>query len=166
MRTALCKVCQVTGVLCTSCEKNLRSGRITSLDVDISVFLGKATKDKKEFDDVFLKRALYVDNYLVLIFKKGDLRIMLTQGKRIIKELEAKFGRKVYLVEDHPNFREFIEGLLYPIPVETINIIWLPDGSKETRIVLRKRLRYEKEKLVKSIVRELRGVEVKLGYVR
>jgi transcription antitermination factor NusA-like protein len=91
---------------------------------------------------------------------------MLSHGKKIIRDLEEKFGRKVYLVEDHPNFREFIEGLLYPVPVETINIIWLPDGSKETRIVLRKRLRREKERLVKSIVKELRGVDVKLGYMR
>jgi|Deesub1362B_J571_1020462.scaffolds.fasta_scaffold00004_327 transcription antitermination factor NusA-like protein len=166
MKTALCKVCQVTGVLCTSCERELRTGKITSLDVDISIYLGRAAKDKKELDTVSFKRALYIDNYLVLIFKKGDLRLMLSHGKKIIRDLEEKFGRKVYLVEDHPNFREFIEGLLYPVPVETINIIWLPDGSKETRIVLRKRLRREKERLVKSIVKELRGVDVKLGYMR
>ncbi len=166
MKTALCKVCQVTGVLCPSCERNLRSGVISQLDVEISIFLGKETRNKKEFENVQFKKALYIDNYLILIFKKGDLRIMLTHGRKIIRNLEKKFGKRVYLIEDHPNFREFVESLLYPAPVEAINIIWLPDGSKETRIVLSKRLSKEKEELVKKIIKELRGIDVKVGYIR
>lgn len=166
MKTALCKVCQMTSVLCPSCEKNLRNGLITSLDVEISVYLGRETRGRKEFENVHFKKALFLDNYLILIFKKGDLRIMLSHGRRLIKDLEKKYNKKVFLIEDHPNFREFVEGLFYPAPVEAINIIWLPDGSKETRIVLSKKISREKEELIKKIIKELRGVDVKLGYLR
>lgn len=166
MKTALCKVCQVTGVLCPSCEKRIREGEITQLDVEISVFLGKGSRDIRELENVQFKRAIFIDNHLILIFKRGDLPLMVTHGKRLIRELERRFGRKVFIVEDHPNFREFIESLLHPIPVETINIIWLPDGSKETRIMLRRRLDKQREELIKKIIRELRGIEVKVGYLR
>jgi transcription antitermination factor NusA-like protein len=73
---------------------------------------------------------------------------------------------RVYLVEDHPNFKEFVESLLYPIPIETINIVWLPGGIKETRIVLGKRIDRRREELVKKIIKVLRGVDVKVGYLR
>ena len=165
MKTVLCKVCQSTGVLCPSCERKLRSGEISKLDIEISIFLNKETRNKKEFNDVHFRKAFYVDDYLVLVFKKGDLRIMLSYGKRIIKNLERKFGKRVYLVEDHPNFREFIESLLYPAPLEAINIIWLPDGTKETRIVLSRKLNKEREELIKKIIREMKGIDVKIGYI-
>ena len=111
------------------------------------------------------KKALYIDNYLILMFKRGDLPLVLTYGKKLIREMERRFGRRVYIIEDHPNFREFVESLLYPTPVETINIIWLPDGSKETRIVVRGRLDRRREELIKKIIKELRGIEVKVGYI-
>jgi len=165
MKTSLCKVCQVTGVLCPSCEKKLREGEITKLDVEVSVFLGRYAKDVRELEDVEFKRALYIDNYLILVFKRGDLPLMLAHGKRIIRELERRFGRRVYLVEDSPDFREFVESLFYPIPVETINIVWLPDGTQETRIVLGRRIDKRREEIARKIIKELRGIDVKVGYM-
>jgi len=155
----------MTGVLCPSCERKVKSGEISKLDVEVSVFLGKYAKDIRELENVQFKKALYIDNYLILMFKRGDLPLVLSYGKKLIREMEKRFGRKVYVIEDHPNFREFVESLLYPTPVETINIIWLPDGSKETRIVVRGRLDRRREELIKKIIKELRGIEVKVGYI-
>lgn len=165
MKTPLCKVCQVTGVLCPSCENKVKSGEISKLDVEVSIFLGKYAKDIRELENVHFKKALYIDNYLVLMFKRGDLPLVLAYGRKLIREMERRFRRKIYVIEDHPNFREFVESLLYPTPVETINIIWLPDGSKETRIVVRGKLDKRREELVKKIIKELRGIEVKVGYI-
>jgi transcription antitermination factor NusA-like protein len=165
LETVLCKICQLTGVLCASCERKLKKGEISQLDVDISVFLGQRTKDKKEAEGIKFLNALYIDDYIILFFQKGDLRKFLKAGREIIDEMRKKFRAKIMLVEHHHNLREFIEGLFYPVPVTAINVIWLPDGSMETRIILGRRISKKKADIVNKITKKVKNVEVKVEYL-
>ncbi|HID05560.1 MAG TPA: transcription elongation factor, partial [Armatimonadetes bacterium] len=54
MKTPLCRVCQLTGVLCPRCEEKYKSGEVTKLDIEVSVALSRLTKDIKELEDVEL----------------------------------------------------------------------------------------------------------------
>jgi hypothetical protein len=42
-------------------------------------------------------------------------------------------------LENGVDNRKFLEDLFAPLSIMTINTIWLPDGSTETRVILGKR---------------------------
>ncbi|MFQ5712262.1 MAG: hypothetical protein ACE5GD_10875 [Candidatus Geothermarchaeales archaeon] len=165
MKTALCSICQLTGVLCSSCEEKLRRGEITQLDVDVSIFLGQKTRDVKEFEGLRFLRAHHIDKHIVLLFQRGGLSKFLKSGKKILNELNKQFRSNTILVEYHPSLREFVEGLFFPAPVTAVNLIWLPDGSKETRIILGRKLGKKKVRILKKIVQKVMGVDVKVEYL-
>ncbi len=166
METALCKICQLTGVLCRSCEKKLRNGEISQLDIDVSVFLGQKTKGRKELEDIEFLNALYIDDHIVLFFKKGDLTKLFKHGRKILDEMKRKFRAKILPVEYHHDLREFIEGLFYPTTVTAIKTIWLPDGSMETRILLGERVSKRRARIANMIAKKVKNVEVKVESIR
>jgi hypothetical protein len=42
----------------------------------------------------------------------------------------------VWFVESDSSDRRFIENLFFPRRVLSVNLVWLPDGNKLTRIIL------------------------------
>lgn len=140
MKTPLCKICKLTNSLCNNCQAKLDRGEITRLDAEVASFLGRETKSRKEMEDVEFLYATYVDDHLVPFFAEGDLPKILSNGRDILEAMEKKFRTNVLAVEHHSNLRRFIEGLFHPLPVAAVNVIWLPDGSQEARVVLEKRL--------------------------
>ena len=48
-------------------------------------------------------------------------------------------GKRIKLFERGGSLRKFLEDLFSPIPILTINTIWLPDGSEENRVILARR---------------------------
>ena len=50
--------------------------------------------------------------------------------------MEEKFRVKVFVVEQQENLRKFIEKLFYPIQVKALNMIWIPDCSVDTKVIL------------------------------
>jgi transcription antitermination factor NusA-like protein len=50
--------------------------------------------------------------------------------------MEKQFGAKVWMVESDSSDRRFIENLLFPRRVLSVNLIWLPDGNKLTRVIM------------------------------
>ncbi len=165
MHTPLCMICQLTGSLCSSCESKLTEGTISRLDVDISVHLARETKNTKELDRVRFLYALYVDDYIILFFRRGDLPKFLAHGKGILREMRNKFRTNVLAVEYHPNLREFLEGIFYPTPVTALNVIWLPDGTRETRVILGRRAHHKKIGIATKIAKKVRNVDVKVEYI-
>ena len=56
--------------------------------------------------------------------------------EEIRSEVENLFNSKVWFVESDSSDRRFIENLLFPCRVLSVNLVWLPDGNKLTRIIL------------------------------
>lgn len=162
MKTPLCKICQITGVLCPSCERKIEKGEVSPLDVKVSIFLGRRTKDIRELDEVSLLKVVSVDNSLVLLFRRGDSQKFLRYAKDVIREMEKEFRMRVIAIDYHPNLKEFIENVFHPIPIATINIIWLPDGTKETRVILERRVRSGKVEFAKKVIQKVMNVDVKV----
>lgn len=166
MRTPLCRVCQLTGVLCPSCEDKYRAGEITKLDIDVSVALSRLTKNVKELEDVELKKVLRVGNEVVLLVGERGRRKLLTHAKGAISKLEKELGARVRVIEDKPSLREFVEGVFRPVPVATVNRILLPDGSEEVRVVLARRARREDVEIASRILEAAKGLEVRVEVLR
>jgi transcription antitermination factor NusA-like protein len=64
---------------------------------------------------------------------------LLGYGGKIIKALGEETGKSVRILEHGVDDRKFLEDLFTPLSILTINTIWLPDGTTETRVILKKR---------------------------
>lgn len=65
--------------------------------------------------------------------------------------MNKAFHKDIWIVESDSNDRRFLDNLFHPIKLETVNFVWLPDGSKLTRVVLEKNIKGVDEKRLKTI---------------
>ena len=165
MRLPICLADAKIGVLCPRCESRLDKGEISKVDVEVSFMLVKAAKFIPDLDNITLLRAYEIDDELMLVLGSGDVRKLLSNPEAL-KKLKEVVGRKLWITEEGDE-RRFIEYLLYPLRVLTLNTVWLPDGSKMTRVIVSGRP-YSKSPVdlekVKKIIREIKGVELEIKF--
>lgn len=166
MKTPLCRVCQLTGVLCPRCEEKYRAGEVTKLDIEVSVALSRLTKNIKELEDVELKRAIRVGREVILLVSERGRRKLLTHGRGALSKLEEELKATVRIIEDKASLRDFVESVFKPVPVATVNRILLPDGSEEVRVVLARRARREDVEVASRILEAAKGLEVRVEVLR
>ncbi|MCP8316415.1 MAG: hypothetical protein H3Z51_06085, partial [archaeon] len=135
MKTPICSFCAKTGILCPKCEAKLRGGHISKADVEASVQLTKLAEKLPELNKITLIRAFDIDGEYVLVLKAGDLAT-LRREPQTIKKIESELQRKVWYIEGEASDRKMLEDLFYPIKIVTVNMVWLPDGSKLTKAII------------------------------
>ncbi|MCP8318299.1 MAG: hypothetical protein L6N95_00535 [Candidatus Methylarchaceae archaeon HK01B] len=168
MRTPICTFCARTGVLCPKCEAKLRSEHISKADVEISVRLSKLAESLPELDKVTLIRAFDIGGDYILVIKAGGPHI-LRRSPQTMKMIESELQGKVWLIEGNATDRRMLEDLFYPVRIATVNVVWLPDGSKLTKAVISGR---KTEKIpidieqVKRVAKEVRGIELLVEFER
>lgn len=133
------------------CENKLESGQITSSDVDGSMILTKLAQRSSEIDKMTLLGSKEIDDEVILIFKISDVRAI-RSNKKLFDLIQQSFKKNVWIVESDSNDRRFLENLFYPVGIDNINFIWLPDGKKLTRVLIDiKKIKIIKEKTLESI---------------
>ncbi len=135
LKTPICLFDAKTGVLCAKCEDRLRSQDLTPDEVHASILLTRLAQRYPNIDKITLVTAFKVENDFVLVVRGSDLQIIRAR-EGIRAELEMLFGTRVWIVESDSSDRRFIENLLSPRRVLSLNLIWLPDGNKLTRAIL------------------------------
>jgi len=106
------------------------------------------------------------DRILVILVDKGDVPRLLSHGGKIVKAIGEKTGKTIRVLEHGVAERKFLEDLFVPLSILTINKIWLPDGTTETRVIL-KRERHKRipnVKASKQIAQELRGITLRVEF--
>lgn len=139
MKTVLCSFCLKSGILCQKCSARVKSGEITELDLRIARFLLSLEEKYPSLQNVCFHRAFDVDKTLALVVGTGDVPRLLGHGGKIMKALGEETGRSIRVLEQGVDDRKFLEDLFAPLNILTINTIWLPDGTTETRVILRRR---------------------------
>ena len=124
-----------TGVLCGKCEGRLRSHDLTKDEVEASVLLTKLAQRDSEVDKFSLMTEFKVEDDFVLVLRGADL-MSIRSHEEIRSEVENLFNSKVWFVESDSSDRRFIENILFPRRVLSVNLVWLPDCNKLTRIIL------------------------------
>ena len=133
------------------CENKLESGQITSSDVDGSMILTKLAQRNSEIDKMTLLGSKEIKDEVILIFKSSDVRAI-RSNKKLFDLIQQSFKKNVWIVESDSNDRRFLENLFYPVGIDNINFIWLPDGKKLTRVLIdKKKIKIIKEKTLESI---------------
>jgi len=158
----ICAFDAKTGILCAKCQAKLSAGQISNSDIQASKALVKLSDSIQEINKMTLIKSYEVDGNYVLEMEPADVAV--ARAKPEIKQkLEEGLKAKAWLIPTSNSDRRFLEELFYPIRILTVNTVWLPDGSKLTKVILPgrrpERLRAEIEAL-KKIVKQVRGIEL------
>lgn len=135
MKLPICSFDAKTGVLCPICEEKLAKGLISKTDVEVSMKLVKLAPDHPSLDKITLKRAIDLGNAMVLVVGSSDLARL--RGERgLYTALRKSLGKRVWAVEEDASDRRLLEELVYPAKIASMNVIWLPDGTKLTKAII------------------------------
>jgi transcription antitermination factor NusA-like protein len=166
LKTPICSFDAKTGVLCGRCEERLRSNDLTKDEVYASLTLTKLTQRHPEVDKFSLVTAFKVDDDFVLVLKGTDL-LIIRSHRDIRVDIEAIFNARVWFVESESSERRFVENLLYPWRVLSVNLVWLPDGKKLTRVILEaKKISNSKDDVpkIQRIAKKIKDIELLVEY--
>lgn len=136
VKTILDAFCVKSGILCQQCEEKVRKGQVTDLDLKVIRMLSELEKDYSVLEDVSFYKAVEVDSTLAILVDKRDMGRVLSYGGKLIKSLGEKTGRKIKVLARGGDARQFLEELFSPFSILTINTIWIPDGTTETKVIL------------------------------
>jgi len=135
----LCSFCLKSGILCQKCLARVKSGEISESDLRVARLLLSLEGKFPSLQNVYFCKSVEAGKTLALIVGVGDVPRILGYGGKIIRALEDETGKRVRVLETGVDDRKFLEDLFAPLSIMTINTIWLPDGTTETRVILRKR---------------------------
>jgi transcription antitermination factor NusA-like protein len=137
MLTKICAVDLKSGILCPKCEEKVRSGEVSQLDLKVAKVLLDLENKYPALQTVYFHKAIESGDNLVILVDRGDVSKILSYGGRILREISEKTGkRRVRILAYNDEPRRFLEYLFAPASILTINKIWLPDGSEETKVVI------------------------------
>jgi transcription antitermination factor NusA-like protein len=139
MKTELCSFCLKSGILCQKCSAKVKAGEITDLDLKVARLLLSLEGKYPSLQNVTFHKAVSVGKTLAVIVGHGDLPRLLGYGGKIIKALGEETRKSVRVLEYGVDDRKFLEDLFMPLSILTINTIWLPDGTTETRVILKRK---------------------------
>lgn len=154
-------------MLCQKCLARVKSGEISELDLKIARLLLSLEEKYPSLQNVYFHKAVDVNNTLALVVGRGDVPRLLGYGGKIIKALGTEVGRAVRVLEYGADDRKFLEDLFAPLSIVAINTIWLPDGTTETRAILRKKRGRRSPfnvKALKEIARKVRNMTLRVEF--
>lgn len=167
MKTVLCSFCLKSGILCQKCSAKVKSGEVSELDLKIARLLLSLEDRYPSLQNVYFHEAVDVDSTLAIVVGQGDVARLLGYGGKIVKALGEKTGKSIRVLEYGVDDRKFLEDLFAPLSIVTINTIWLPDGTTETRVILRRRHGRRPSldvKALREIARKVRNVTLRVEF--
>jgi transcription antitermination factor NusA-like protein len=135
LKTPICSFDAKSGVLCRKCEAKLKSGSITQDDVEAATKLIGLADRNQEINKFTLIRGTRVHGDFVLVFRGSDVNV-LRGNEELASKIEKQIGQKVWFVETEASDRRFIESLLHPLKVLSVNFFWLPEANKLTKVII------------------------------
>lgn len=139
MKTELCSFCLKSGMLCQKCSAKVKAGEISDLDLKVARQLLLLEEKYPSLQNICFHKAVDANRTVALIVGHGDVSRLLGYGGKIVKALSDATGKSVRVLENGADDRKFLEDLFTPLSILTINTIWLPDGTTETRVILRRK---------------------------
>jgi len=139
MKTELCSFCLKSGILCQKCSSKVKAGEISDLDLKITRLLLNLEEKYPSLQNVCFYKAVDVEKTLAILVGHGDVPKLLGYGGKIVKAISDETGKNIRVLEYGVDDRKFLEDLFVPFSILTINTIWLPDGTTETRVILRRK---------------------------
>ena len=156
-------------MLCNKCQELVSTGVVNDLYIKVAQYLLKVENRNPLLQKARLAKVVEVGGFLVLVVGRGD-RIKFTGETGVLpRDIGDEFNRRVLIIEEGANDRGFLEDLFTGQYIVTINIIWLPDGTTETRVVLQgrgaRRLSRKRINALINIAKGVRNMDLRIEYV-
>ena len=167
MQIQLCEFCLKSGMLCNKCKTKVESGEVSTDYIDVAKLLLGLENQFPFLQKVRLENVLEAGGFLVLVVGKGDAAKFNIDAK-LTRDLGDQFNKRVLVIESGVKDRQFLEDLFMNQHIVTINIIWLPDGSTETRVVLQgrgsRRLSKKRLQALVNVAKIVRNMDLRVEY--
>ena len=167
MQIQLCEFCLKSGMLCSKCQRKVELGEVSEKYMEVAKTLLEMENQNQFLQKVRLDNVLDAGGFLVLVVGKGDAAKFNTEP-RLTRDLGNRFNKRVLVIESGTKDRQFLEELFANQHIVTINIIWLPDGSTETRVVLQgrgsRRLSKKRLQALTSVAKSVRKMDLRVEY--
>ena len=163
----LCSFCLKSGILCQKCLAKVKSGEISELDLKIARLLMSLEEKYPSLQNVYFHKAIDTDGTLAIVVGPGDVPRLLGYGGKIVRAIGDDIGKSIRILESGVDDRKFLEDLFAPVSIMTINTIWLPDGSTETRVILQRRRGAHQSfdvKALKEIASRIRNITLRVEF--
>ena len=167
VKTILDNFCVKSGILCSRCEEKLKTGKISDLDVRVIRTITELEKENPPLQDVTFHKAVEAGEIMALMVDRKGMNAFLSSGARLAKTLGDRVGKRVRVLSFGGDERDFLEELFSPFAILTINTIWLPDGSRETKVILTGRKPWRSPvdfEVVKKLAREFKGLTLRIEF--
>lgn len=133
MKLPICLVCMKSGILCPSCQEKFDRGEISPLDIEVARHLLEIEKKYPAIKDSTFFKAIDVGKMLIVLVK-SERRLYRPLWNKVAKKLSLRVNKPVRVVEKTASIRQIAEQVLAPARVLGVNVVWLPDGSRENYI--------------------------------
>ena len=167
MQIQLCEFCLKSGMLCNKCKAKVESGEVSDKYIEVAKTLLKVENQYQFLQKVRLDNVLEAGGFLVLVVGKGD-SAKINSDPKLTRDLGDQFNKRVLVIESGVKDRQFLEDLFASQHIVTINIIWLPDGSTETRVVLQgrgtRRLSKKRLQALVNVAKIVRNMDLRVEY--
>ena len=138
MKTPLCTFCLKSGILCPKCQEKVEKGEVSELDIQIAKELLELETRFPTLKDAELKKCVEIGPLVIILVGEKDVSSVIGPSGKIVKLLSKKLNKKIRIVGESTDIRKSIQDLLAPAEVLGVNIVWLPDGSYEKKIRVRR----------------------------
>ncbi|MHA2601208.1 MAG: hypothetical protein AM324_003645 [Candidatus Thorarchaeota archaeon SMTZ1-83] len=165
MKLPVCVFDLESDMLCPSCQERLDRGELSAFDIEFSKWIMERAKEYPELEDLNLLRAVRTNGRLILVVGKKNSGV-LQSAKALMDEIKESFG-EVLIFESPVKLRRIVRSLIEPAIEVGVNSLHLPDGFRESIVMLRPedrdRIAYSKEDL-REIVSAVMGESVLFQY--
>jgi transcription antitermination factor NusA-like protein len=108
---------------------------LTQVDVESAVKLTKISERDQEINKFTMVNAYQVNGDTVLVLQRSDISA-LRSNTELARKIQAEYEGKIWFVEAEATDKRFLENLFFPARIRSINLIWLPDGIKLTKVIV------------------------------
>jgi len=167
LKMGLCSFCLKSGILCQKCSAKLKSGEVSETDLRVARLLLSMEEKFPSLQNVYFHKTIETGRTLAIVVGPGDVPRLLGYGGKIVKTLGEETGKSIRILENGVDNRKFLEDLFAPLSILTINTIWLPDGTTETRVILGRKRGARSSldvKALKEIASKVRNITLRVEY--
>ncbi len=162
LKMPICTFDAKTGILCAMCKDKLRSGQLGEADILASGAMVRLAESVGDLNKVTLVRSFESEgNYLLEVEPAGAPGFRLNPV--IVQKLAQMLNGEVWVLGTTESDRRFLEDLFYPIRILTVSVVWLPDGSKLTKLIIpwRRGDKLPREfEALRKLAKKARGIEL------
>jgi transcription antitermination factor NusA-like protein len=118
-----------------ACKKKLDEGEITESEIRVSRAVKALAKTFKTLETVSIIRVIEGKNAVVILCGNGDRSKMIGREGMIINRLSKAIGKTARVVEETGDEKEFVQSLIYPVPLLGMNIVY-SGGDELLKIII------------------------------